>query len=235
MVKCVTGALKRIQKWWCGFFSTSCLTAFSRPWGRKHNVMESVWTVGSIFLWKASEKSTEQRWRFSAYCWSSYCQHVIHLRFYAKLVVLFMEIAKFTGSWPPLPNSSKVKAQKVAKESEKRGGIKRKKKQKPPNPNKHVRDVRCTWDCIIYCPRKPTKNRQSWWCWQLVLSLVLGVVGCSVWSKVILTKSLIWFCLPTVGMGEKGGPSVRGTACPTEAFVYRQDEGSIENVQLEGG
>lgn len=52
-------------------------------------------------------------------------------RFYAKLVVLFMEIAKFTGSWPPLPNSSKVEAQKVAKESEKRGGIKRKKSKKP--------------------------------------------------------------------------------------------------------
>lgn len=43
-------------------------------------------------------------------------------RFYAKLVILFVEIAKFTGSQPPLSNSGQVKAQKVAKEREERGG-----------------------------------------------------------------------------------------------------------------
>lgn len=35
---------------------------------------------------------------------------------YAELVVLFMEIAKFTGSQAPLSTSSKVKVEKVGKE-----------------------------------------------------------------------------------------------------------------------
>lgn len=45
---------------------------------------------------------------------------------YAWLVVLFMEIAKFTASQAPLSTSSKVKVQNVGKEREEIGGIRRK-------------------------------------------------------------------------------------------------------------
>lgn len=37
------------------------------------------------------------------------------------------------------------------------------------------------------------------------------------------------------GMGKKGGTHLSGTACLTEAFLYHQDDGSVENAQLEGG
>lgn len=137
----------------------------------------------------------------------------------AKLVVLFMEIAKFTGSWAPLSTSSNVKVQKMGEEREEVVGIRRTPK-KPQQNN---------WDWGLG-PPEPALFCLS--CFAHSKQAVLVMLGlywwCYFWfdQKFFWPKILIWFCSPAAGMGEQGVTA----ESLTEAFEFCQDVRAAEET-----